>query len=202
MGIVGKYYHPWIDFPTNKIPFEYCLQDLCLKAVDSHLNPRKSAISFERLHVIIQENHAQCKRDWKVEILQNAVSEVFKLCTLSTLNDVFDEGFTTSFFSYIGCLLFRDLMVGLHICSCTTFASVSGCMDNTKSVVSHLPSVRDLGDVVHTIDLSQTGELNQQCDLMSHLLGIGKSWGFTSGWIKVPTPDLVNSKTFLFNQLM
>lgn len=78
------------------------------------------------------------------------------------------------FFSYIGYLLFRDLMVGLHICSCTTFASVSGCMDNTKSVVSHLPSVRDLGDV-HTIDLSQTGELNQQCDLMSHLLGIGKS---------------------------
>lgn len=66
-------------------------------------------------------------------------------------------------------------MVGLYICSCTTFASVGGCMDNTKSVVSHLPSVRDLGDAVHAVDLSQTGELNQQCGLMSHPLGIGKS---------------------------
>lgn len=48
-------------------------------------------------------------------------------------------------------------------------------MDNTKSVVSNLPAGRDLGDAVHTVGLSQTGELNQQCDLMCHLLGTGKN---------------------------
>lgn len=106
-----------------------------------------------------------------------------------------------SCFSCIGYQLIRDLMVGLQICSCTTFASVSSCIDNTKSIVSNLPAGRDLGDAVHTVGLSQTGELNQQCDLMCHLLGTGKSWGFTSGWIKVPTLDLVESKIFLFNQL-